>query len=121
MQLFLLVAGGFALVIGIAYIHFRLANPRLALQKRFRQEGRTTCLAEILESNGNGRGTILICRSVGLFFWVPETLSECAILPGNALLLDGESEFNIDRTSGYTNTDLNVLEMNEVAECINSC
>jgi len=108
------------LAIGIAYIHFRLANPRLALQKRFRHEGRTTCLSDILGSNGNGRGTILIFRSVRLLFWVPEILSECSELPGNALLLDGESEFNIDQTRTYTYTDLKVLEINEVAECVDN-
>ncbi len=120
MQLFLVVAGGLVLAIGIAYIHFRLANPRLALQKRFRQEGRTTCLSDILGSNGNGRGTVLIFRSVGLLFWVPEVLHECSALPENALLLDGESEFNFAQTSSNTNTDLIVLEINEIAECVDN-
>jgi hypothetical protein len=51
---------------------------------------------------------------------VPEILSECSELPGNALLLDGESEFNIDQTRSYTYTDLKVLEINEVAECVDN-
>lgn len=120
MRLFLVAAVGFLVVLAITYIHLRIANPRFVLRKKFRQEGRTTCLSDILALDGLERGTILICRSVRLYFWVPETLNECANLPANAVLLDGESESSIGRLSRDTDNQLNIIEMEEVAECIDS-
>lgn len=120
MGIFLIAAIGILAITVIAYVHFTLANPRVVLRDKFRKLGRTTSVSGILALDEAERGTVLWCRNVRLHFWVPERLMACARLPENALLLEGVGPTMIDEFINRPENRVTIVEMEDVAECIDS-